>query len=332
VIGKTLVGDAMTYVLYLKLLRDVRLPLVAVCLLLAGFGGLWVKVTERITTQITPMLTIVAQMQHMGPTFFQDMFFRGPGKLIKTFLGGEDVKFLDPQETLAVAPMHPLVVAILCIWAVGRAAGAIAGEIDRGTMELLLAQPVARRKVVLAHLLVDATVIPLLCLAFFAGINFGTAIVGEFTVKPEVYHELKMTPPDPLPTYTVNPWKLAPGMWNMAALLFAVSGYTMWISSAGRSRNKVLGLAILITLLQFLVNVFGQLWEGIAFLRPLSVFYYYQPQAIIANGRWTADPGLAWTGEPLVGLPVIAVLVAVGAIGYAMALRTFVRRDIPAPL
>jgi ABC-2 type transport system permease protein len=330
--GKTLVGDPMTFVLYLKLLRDVRVPLVAVCLLLAGFGGLWVKVTERVTTQISPMLTMVGQMQHLGPTFFHDMFFRGPGKLIQTFLGGEDVKFLDPQDTLAVAPMHPLVVAILCIWAVGRAAGAIAGEVDRGTMELLLAQPVARKKVVLAHLLVDATVIPALCLAFLGGIYVGTAIVGEFTVKPGVYRELHMDVPDPLPTYTVNPWVLRPGMWNMAALLFAVSGYTMWLSSAGRSRNRVLGLAILITLVQFLVNVFGQLWDGLAFLRPFSVFYYYQPQAINTKGRWTADPGPAWTGEPLIGLPVIAVLVAVGVIGYAMALRTFVRRDVPAPL
>ncbi|HJZ94066.1 MAG TPA: ABC transporter permease subunit [Gemmataceae bacterium] len=322
----------MTPVLYLKLLRDVRLPLVAVCLLLAGFGGLWVKVTERVTTQITPLLTTVAQMQHMPGSFFHDIFFRGPGKLIQTFLGGEDVKFVDPQDTLAVGPMHPMVVAILCIWAVGRAAGAIAGEIDRGTMELLLAQPAARKKVILAHLLVDATVIPILCFAFFAGIYVGTEVVGEFTVKPGVYHELKMTPPDPLPSYKVNPWGLLPGMWNMVALLFAVSGYTMWISSAGSSRNKVLGLAILITLVQFLVNVFGQLWEGIAFLRPFTVFYYYQPQTINSKGRWTADPGLAWTGESLISLPVIAVLVAVGVIGYAMALRTFVRRDIPAPL
>jgi len=322
----------MTFVLYRKLLRDVRVSLVVVCLLLAGFAGLWVRVTEQVTTQISPFLSLLAVKSGFAPTFVMDLFLQGPGKMIQTFFGGENLKFFDPQETLSIAPMHPLVQAILCIWAVGRAAGAIAGEIDRGTMELLLAQPVARRKVILAHFLVDMTVIPILCLAFLAGIQVGTAIVGTFTVDPGVYEVLKIPPPNPLPSYTVKPEGVRPGMCNSAALLFAISGYTMWLSAAGRSRNRVLGLAILITLVQFLVNVIGQLWDGLAFLRPFSVFYYYEPQTINLRGVWTVDPGLAWLGRPLVTVNVIVVLVAVGAVGYAMALRTFVRRDIPAPL
>jgi beta-exotoxin I transport system permease protein len=328
----TLPERPMTFALYRKLLRDVRGPLIAVGLLLFGFGGLWVKVTERVTTQISPLLTLVGTMTQFGATFFHDLFFRGPGKLIQTFLGGEDVKFLDPQDTLAVVAMHPLVQVILCVWAVGRSAGAVAGEIDRGTMELLLAQPVARKKVILAHFLVDLTVFPVLCLALFGGVHFGTALVGTFTVDPGVYHAVHMTPPNPLPTYTVDPSVVRPGLWNMAALLFAVSGYTMWISAAGRSRNRVLGLAVLVTMVQFLVNVIGQLWDGVAVLRPFTVFYYYQPQTINLKGVWSVDPGLAWFGRPLVSVNVVVVLVAVGAVGYLMALRTFVRRDVPAPL
>jgi ABC-2 type transport system permease protein len=106
----------------------------------------------------------------------------------------------------------------------------------------------------------------------------------------------------------------------------------MWVSAAGRSRNRVLGLAVLITLVQFLVNVIGQLWDGAAFLRPFSVFYYYQPQTINLRDVWTVDPGLAWFGKPLISVHVLLVLGLVGAIGYLMALRTFIRRDIPAPL
>jgi ABC-2 type transport system permease protein len=322
----------MTFVLYRKLLRDVRTPLIAVALLLGLFGGLWVRVTVQVTTQITPFLSLLSLRSGFGASFVTDLFFQGPGKLIQTFFGGEDLKFFDPQETLAMGPMHPLVQAIICIWAIGRAAGAVAGEIDRGTMELLLAQPVARKKVILAHFLVDATVIPILCLAFLAGVHTGTAIVGTFTVDPGVYEAVNMKPPNPLPTYTVDPNVVRPGLWNAVALAFAISGYTMWISAAGRSRNRVLGLAILITLAQFLINVFGQLYDGLAFLRPFSVFYYYQPQAINLRGVWTVDPGLMWFGRPLVSLNVLVVLGLVGAIGYLMALRTFVRRDVPAPL
>jgi ABC-2 type transport system permease protein len=322
----------MTFVLYRKLLRDVRTALIAISLLLFGFAGLWVKVTERVTTQISPLLTLAGQLQGFGPMFFHNLFFRGPGKLIQTFLGGEDVTFLNPQDTLAIVATHPLVQAIICIWAIGRGAGAIAGEIDRGTMELLLAQPIARRKVILAHLMVELTVIPILCAAIAAGISFGVYLVGTFTVDSGVYEALHMKPPNPLPTYTVNPTVVRPGLANTGALLFAVSGYTIWLSAAGRSRTRVLGLAILVTLVQFLINVIGQLWDGLAFLRPFTVFYYYQPQAINLKHAWTVDPGIAWSGNPVVSLNVIVVLASVGVIGYAMALRIFVRRDVPAPL
>src|SRR4029079_11924985 len=122
-----------------------------------------------------------------------------------------------------------------------------------------------------------------------------------------------MKPPNPLPTYTVDPAVVRPGMLNAAAPAFAVSGYTMWLSSAGCSRTRVLGLAIMVTLVQFLVNVIGQLWPGLAFLRPFTVFYYYQPQAINLRGAWSVDPGLAWFGRPLVSVNVVLVLALVGA-------------------
>jgi ABC-2 type transport system permease protein len=141
-------------------------------------------------------------------------------------------------------------------------------------MELLLAQPVARSKILLAHLLVDLTAIPVLCLAFLLGIDVGTAIVSPFTVDRGVYEAMQMPVPSPLPTYTVDPAVVRPGLWNAAALVFAVSGYTMWLSAAGRSRTRVLARAILVTLVQFLINVFGQLWETLSVLRPFSVFYY----------------------------------------------------------
>jgi ABC-2 type transport system permease protein len=85
--------------------------------------------------------------------------------------------------------------------------------------------------------------------------------------------------------------------------------------------------------LQFLINVVGQLWDAVGVLRPFTVFYYYQPQQIILGHRWSVDLGIVWNnGHPLYALNVLAVLIAVGAIGYGMALWTFLRRDLPAPL
>jgi ABC-2 type transport system permease protein len=117
----------------------------------------------------------------------------------------------------------------------------------------------------------------------------------------------------------------------VAALVFAVSGYTLWLSAAGRFRWKVLGIAVFITLLQFLINVVGQLWETVGVLRPFTVFYYYQPQQIVLAQRWSVDLGKVWSNGHW-SLNVLAVLVTVGVVGYGMALWTFTRRDLPAPL
>jgi ABC-2 type transport system permease protein len=263
----------------------------------------------------------------------ESTLFEGPGKIMRTLMGGENINLERAMDMLSVGYVHPLVITILCIWAIGRSSGAIAGEIDRGTMELLLAQPIRRSRLILAHLGIDLVTIPLLCLSLWAGTFLGVFLVGPIELSGE---DLKRFPfpvhvnPEAL---QLNPAAFGPGLWNVAALVFAVSGYTLWLSAAGRFRWKVLGLAVFITLVQFLINVVGQLWDAVGVLRPFTVFYYYQPQQIILGHRWSVDLGTVWNnGHPLYALNVLAVLIAVGVIGYGMALWTFLRRDLPAPL
>jgi hypothetical protein len=100
---------------------------------------------------------------------------------------------------------------------------------------------------------------------------------------------------------------------QVAALLFAVTGYMPWrLSAAGRFRSRVLAIAVLVTLVQFLVNLVGQLWEALAVLRPLTVFCCYQPQRVILNRAWSVDLSVWNGGRPLCFVPGAAVLFAVG--------------------
>jgi ABC-2 type transport system permease protein len=321
-----------TFALWRKLLRDIRISLLLVAVLLFGFEILWIKVVEQITTQITPMLALLSGGRGMDGDFLLRLFFRGPGKIFQTILGGENVQWGNPQDLIVVGFMHPLVQVIICIWAVGRSAGAIAGEIDRGTMELLISQPIRRSQIVLAHWAIDLVTIPVLCLALWCGSLVGTASFSPFVVDDSIYTDLWLPKPAQPTVLSATALPVWPGLLNVAVLIFAISGYTMWLSAAGRSRNRVMGLAILITLLQFIINVIGQLWDGMTFLRPFSVFYYYQPQKVVLEHSWRIDPGMAWTGKELFKVNMLLVLGAVGLVGYAMALRRFCRRDIPAPL
>jgi len=299
-------------------------------ILLAGFGGMWVKVTERVTAQISPLFQTVAGAFGKEANFFQNKLFEGPGKFFQTMLGGEDARFDRPQDMLCVGYLHPFLLTVCSIWAVGRASSAIAGEIDRGTMELLLAQPIARSKIVAAHLMVDLTVIPIIVLALWLGTATGVTLLSPFQPDLATLEDLGLKPADVAPQ-SVSARMMLPGVLNTAGLLFALSGLTIFLSSMGRSRWRVIGMSIVIVLVMFVVNVLGQLWDGIAFLRPFSVFFYYQPQKIVLRDNWSADFRAAW-GDGLPEVNVVLVLLAVGAVGYLMAWRSFARRDIPAPL
>jgi beta-exotoxin I transport system permease protein len=296
----------MTRTLILKLLRDYRLGLIVVALLLFLFQVLWSLVAKRVSTEIPQAFAPFGLNMEM----IRDIVFRGPGKIIQSLLGGENLRLERSMDVLSMEYVHPLTQTILCVWAIGRASGAIAGELDRGTMELLLAQPIRRSQVILAHFVVDLIAIPILCLSMWAGTCTGATLVGFSSEASD-------------PNLRVELGRFGPALVNVGLLVFAVSGITMALSAAGRFRGRVMGGAVLLALLQFLVNVIGQLWSPFEPLRRFTVFYYYEPQPMILNLHWAIERG------PWINL---GVLLAVGTAGYGFALWKFCARDLPAPL
>jgi len=330
----------MTRVLVWKLLRDVRLPLLLVALLLGAFQCLWARITERILGQLSPFFNMLAALGGLRPADVEAAVFEGPGKIIRTLIGGEQIDLNGAMDLLSIGYVHPLMQTIFCIWAIGRAAGAVAGEVDRGTMELLLAQPIARSRLILAHFWVDVLTVPVLCLSLWAGTCLGTLLVGEIKVKPApVKVPLRVSLQLPQENEEAQRQRLAvdrlafaPALLAVAGLIFAVGGSTLWLSSASRFKWKVQGIAVLVALIQFLINLLGQMWELLGPLRPLTIFYYYQPQQMILGRPWTVNFSEWNGGQPLLEVPFLPVLYGVGAVGYAMAWWTLNRRDLPAPL
>ncbi len=332
----------MTFTLFRKLLRDARVGFLVTALLLAAFQCLWAKITSRILGDLSPWFTQLASFGGKNTGDIQRELFEGPGQIIKTIIGGNRLNLDSAMDLLSIGYVHPLVQTIFCVWAVGRASGALAGELYRGTMELLLAQPLSRARLILAHFCVDLAVIPALSLSLWAGTCLGTWLVGPIRVEapkieppkgtlsfklgpfeyqtPIAYQTEAETPEHQAERLRVDPLAFGPSLWAVGGLLFAISGYTMALSSCGRYRWRVLGVAVFVTLVQFLINVVGQLWDVLAPLRQWTIFYYYQPQEMILGKSWAE------------AVPALAVLYGVGAVGYAAALVVFTRRDLPAPL
>lgn len=305
----------MTWVLVRKLLRDVRVAWIVAAILLFLFQILWARITMRVTTQILTALEAAG----ISPDFLMRLLLNQNeqgksnemlGQMVQAIIGGENIALDRAGDMMTVAYVHPLVMTILCIWAIGRAANAIAGEIDRGTMELLLAQPIRRSTVMLSHLLVDCVVFPTLCAAMWSGTYCGTWWMGLQTARN--------------PMQQVDPFRFLPALLAVFGLLFATSGVTMAISAMGRSRARVWGWGITVNLTMFLINVFGQIWPDVlGLLRPYTIHYYYQPQGMILTDEWYANAEM-WMR--------LGILGAFGLGGYLIALFVFSRRDLPAPL
>src|SRR5206468_3383581 len=86
----------MTGPLVRKLLRDVRLALLLVALLLAAFQCLWVKIVERLSGQLLPALLWLAGGRNVSGEEVEAFIFQGPGRIMQTLMGGTQISLFRP--------------------------------------------------------------------------------------------------------------------------------------------------------------------------------------------------------------------------------------------
>ncbi len=347
-----------------KLLRDLRWPFFAVGTLVFAFPFLWAIITRRLLGQIAPFFEALGQMGGINSKDFEAVLFSGPGQLMKTLIGGDRIDLSQAMDFLSVCLVHPAMQMILALWAIARSTQAIAGEIDRGTMELLLAQPISRFQVWLSHLLVETGAIAVLALLPVAGLALGAWYINPLKLeapdlkalprKPGVILELgpfRMRVEDPLKDrlplaaapaassstpvnsrLEIRPLQLLGAFPQTFGLMISISGLGIILSVIFRRRFLALGVGALLVLSMFLINLLGQLWEPLAPLRPLTAFYYYLPQEA-ALGRPAQVDWSPWTTEThFFAIATLPVQIAVGAAGWVIAYWIFKRKDIPAPL
>ena len=171
-------------------------------------------------------------------------------------------------------------------------AGALAGEIGRGTMDLIASRPGARSAQVAAAALGMVGGLAVIALAGWAG-----TAVGLQTRQLE-----GVAAPDLLPVA------------GMALLLFASAGcVALFVSATRREGGAAVSWCAGLLAGSYVLDYLARVWSAIAFLRPLSLFRYYEPQRILREGVAVQD---------------IAVLAAVGAAGLVLAFAVFARRDV----
>ncbi len=322
----------MNQALWRKSIGEARLLLLSSGLLMFAFC--WVRVWIVSLLPTDRFRTIVEQFREFErflPVPFEQLFTY-PGRIALTY-----------DELI--------VVMCVAIWAIARGSDAVAGELERGTMEVVLAQPVSRLKVLATQAAVTITGIAMLALASWLGIYAGihTTSVKEAVTPPQLMLPmLGMMPPAQLlegemrsvPMSTkVDAADMWPAAVNLFALGFFVAGLSTLCSSADRYRWRTIGVVTAIYVVQLIMKIVGLASEQYRWLLKLTFFTAYDPERFVSiavntpHNAWhpvLVDDTGQWTGLGPLGFDML--LVGLGAVAYVAAAWIFCRRDLPAPL
>ena len=208
--------------------------------------------------------------------------------------GGGDVFSLP--GSIALSFIHPIAIILTSVFAVGFSVSAVAGERQRGTLEVALARPVSRRVLYLTLLGASFGFIAICIAALLAGSVSGAAFAG--VVSEVAFRNL-------------------PLLWLNSVLLFGAFAAIALAASVSFDRlTPAFGVTLGVVIAMYVLEVLGSLWPAAEVLQPYSLFHYLKAKAILNGVIAPFDMG---------------VLSSVIVIAMVWALVVFPRRDLAAP-
>lgn len=274
----------MNRALWRKAIGDAWLTLLGCGLLMFGFHWLFVWITSLIK---------------LGD--FRDMLDKIP-PTFKRLPGISIEELATHAGRLSMAYLDPVVYFLAAAWGIARGSDSVAGELGRGTMEMLLAQPVRRIAVLGTQIAVMLGGAAVLATAAWLGTCTGLATVDLGA--------------------EVDPRLFLPAAVNLFALIGFTAGASTLVSSWDRYRWRAIGVMASFYLVEFVLKVVSRTTEQLEWVSRLTFHGAYLPQILVTR------PDDAWS----LSLQLDGQLLGLGAAAFALAAVIFCRRDLPAPL
>jgi ABC-2 type transport system permease protein len=212
-----------------------------------------------------------------------------PEALTKTIMG----EFLDltSPEGYLNSQLFFMLPLLFLIFTIGFASNAIAGEEERGTMDLLLSNPLPRWRVVAEKFAAMAVATLVLAFAFWLGLA-----IGAIAARVEISFG-----------------RMAEAMLSGALLGLAFGALALALGCTSGNRGLSMGVASGVAVATYFLNSLAPVVEVLEPYRRLSPFYYFIGADPLKNGL---NPGHA------------AVLIGLTAVLLVVALFAFERRDL----
>jgi ABC-2 type transport system permease protein len=202
---------------------------------------------------------------------------------------------------ILVSWSHPFILLLISVWSIGRGSAAVAAEVERGTMDLLISRPIPRWVYLSSGVIVSLIGLVLLAGALMAGSSIAVH-----------YNVLRERP---------APWAMLRPAVNLAALGVPIYGYTLLASALDFVRWRATLIGSVLTLIGYVVLVIS--------LFPVLKEMSWEPWAERISIFMAYDPIRAVTGGETYQLH-LEILCGIGATFIALAFAAFAVRDLPA--
>lgn len=213
-----------------------------------------------------------------------------PEAFLAAFMG-EFRDITSPSGFLASYVFTLIMPVIILVYAIIAGADAIAGEEDRGTLDLLLANPISRTRVYLEKLAFIAVGVSVICIATWVSVAVGALPVDM----------------------PLNLWTLTAACAGLALLGLSFGVLGLAVGAATGKKGMAGGVGAAVGLFSYLMSSFAPSVPVLKPYRVVSLFYLY-------GGAESLETGL----NPV----YVGVLVAFTLVCLIAGLIFFNRRDL----
>lgn len=177
-------------------------------------------------------------------------------------LVGDTVKLGTPEGFFHIQPFSVFAPFIFLIFSISKGAEAIAGENEKGTLDLLLSSPISRRRVTAEKFGAIAAASLFLSVVFWGGMTLASLV---FSIA-------------------ISPLRLGEAILSCFMFSAAFTALTMTLGSLTLKKKMSIGIVSGYALAAYLVNAYAPMVTLLKPYRPFSLFYYYNGASPVIYG------------------------------------------------
>ena len=213
---------------------------------------------------------------------------------IKAFMGGEVLQIGNIAGLIAIGYQEPFVLLLYMLYAVGVPTALLAGEVQRGTMELILSRQTTKTQIYICAGLITVVGMYALVVVMFLGT---VAATNLYDFEQEV------------PLYSF--FKLA---INGGILASTVGGIALLAAACFR-RGTAVGVTVAYLVVNYFAEMIAEWWPRMKWLEPITLFNYVDDAKIFTQSAWPV-------GDMSILISILVISTVAGGVIWS-------RRDLP---